>query len=146
VAATVEQTQKAGAVITGLQDADFKKRKTAEAGDALVAFFAILAKKVFPKDAEALQARRVEMMLAAFFLRGELEKLPARPPGEAAAKGAVDEVAALDARALEKRMITEVGDAVLAFFTAFSKKVLGEVDDGAVQLMVLAFLLRRDLA
>jgi hypothetical protein len=144
--ATVEQTRKAAAGIADLQDADFKKRKSGEAGDVLVGFFAILAKKLFPQEQEVTQGKRVELMLAAWFLRGDLEQLPVKPPDEAAAKKAVDKVAALKGDALDKRMTAEVGDAVLAFFSAFAKKVMGKVDDRDVQLMVLAFLLRRELA
>jgi hypothetical protein len=144
--ATIEQTRTAAAGITAMQDADFKRRKSGEAGDALIAFFAILAKKLFPQEQEGTQGKRVELMLAAYFLRGELEKLPMKAPDEAKAKLAVDKVTQLNRAGLEKRMMGEVGDAVMAFFSAFSKKVMGKVDDKNVQLMVLAYLLRRDLA
>jgi len=144
--ANVEQTRSAAAVIAGMQDADFKKRKSGEAGDVLVGFFSILARKLFPKEQESPTAKRVELMLAAYFMRGELEKLGVKPPDEATAKKAVDKVAALNGPALDARITGEIGDAVLAFFSAFSKKVMGKHDDKNVQLMVLAYLLRGELA
>jgi hypothetical protein len=143
--ANAEQTKTAAAGIIEMQDADFKKRKSGEAGDVLVAFFSILARKVFPQEQETPTARRVELMLAAYFLRGELEKTKATPPAEALAKTAVEKVGALDGAALDQRIKAEIGDAVLAFFAAFSKKVMGKHDDRNVQLMVLAYLLRGDL-
>lgn len=149
-APTLEQTRAAASGIHSMAEADFKRRRTAEAGDALVAFFVILAKKLFPNDREPQTAARVELMLGAYFLRGDVEQQAVKPPSEAAAKKVIDSLASLDGAALEKRMGDEVGDAVLAFFSAFATKVLGPLDAEAraqtVQLMVLAYLARPQLA
>lgn len=144
-APTAEQARAAASGIIDMADAELKRRRSAEAGDVMVAFFAILARKLFPQEQETPTAKRVELMLAAWLLRGDLEKTKIAPPQEAAAKKAVDAVAALNGAALDQRIVAEIGDAVLAFFSAFSKKVMGKVDDRNVQLMVLAYLLRGDL-
>jgi len=149
-APTLEQTRAAASGIHSMAEADFKRRRSAEAGDALVAFFVILAKKLFPQDKEQATAARVELMLGAYFLRGDVDQSAAKAPGEAAAKKVIDSLAGLDGAALDQRMTDEVGDAVLAFFSAFATKVLGPLDDDAraktVQLMVLAYLARPQLA
>jgi hypothetical protein len=148
-APTLDQTRTAASGIHSMAEADFVKRRSAEAGDALVAFFVILAKKLFPKDKEPLTAARVELMLAAYFLRGEVDHKAAKPPSEAAAKKAIDLVSSLDGAALDQRITDEIGDAVLAFFSAFSGKVIPGIDPDSraktVQLMVLAYLARREL-
>lgn len=148
-APTLEQTRAAASGIHAMADADFARRRSAEAGDALVAFFVILARKLFSAEKENVVATRVELMLAAWFLRGEVDGLAASPPDEAKAKKAVDAVAALDGVALDARIGNEVGDSVMAFFSAFANKVTPDTDPlrraKTVQLMVLAYLLRGDL-
>jgi hypothetical protein len=87
-------------------------------------------------------------MVAAYLLRGDLEGARGKPPAEAQAKKAIERVSALGAKALDQRITDELGDAVVAFFSAFSRKVINETDDDrakTVQLMVLAYLARRDL-
>jgi hypothetical protein len=142
---TVEQIRAAGTKLLELQDADFKRRQRAEAGDALVALFVVLATKLAPKDADEQRARRVEMMVAAYFLRGDLDGKKIAAPDEKKARMAVDGVAGLNGAALDKRISLEVGDAAMAFFSAFVNKVTGAAEAESVQLMVLAFLLRKDL-
>lgn len=148
-APTLEQTRAAGSAIHTMAEADFKRRRSAEAGDALVAFFVILAKQLFPKDAEADITARVELMLAAYFVRGDVEHSKVKAPSEAAAKKAIGRVSSLDGNALDRRITEEVGDAMLAFFNAFSMKVLPKLEPQSraksVQLMVLAYLARREL-
>ncbi len=148
-APTLEQTRAAASGIHSMAEADFKRRRSAEAGDTLVAFFVILAKKLFPQDVEQQTALRVELMLGAYFLRGEVDHSAAKPPAEAAAKKVIDSLAVLDGAALGQRMTDEVGDAVLAFFSAFATKVMGRLDPDSraktVQLMVLAYLARPQL-
>ena len=148
-APTLDQTRAAASGIHSMAEADFKRRRSAEAGDALVAFFVILAKKLFPRDAETDTATRVELMLGAYFLRGDVDKTAVKPPSEATAKKAIDEVSSLDGPALDQRITDEVGDAMLAFFNAFSMKVMPRLEAEAraktVQLMVLAYLARREL-
>src|SRR6185436_12580612 len=146
-APTLEQTRAAASGIHSMANEDFARRKRDEAGDALTAFFVVLARKLFPKDVEESIAARVEAMLAAYFLRGEVEHSKSKPPSEAAAKKAVEAVASLDGAALNRRITDEVGDAMLAFFSAFSNKVLPHETDAErkakqVQLMVLAYLSR----
>ncbi len=102
--------------------------------------------KVAPKDTDEERARRVEMMVAAYFLRGDLDGKKIAAPDEKQARKAVDGVAALNGAALDKRISAEVGDAAMAFFSAFVNKVTGKAEPESVQLMVLAFLLRKDLA
>ena len=150
-APTLEQTRAAASGIHSMAEEDFARRRREEAGDALTAFFVVLAKKLFPKDVEEAIAARVETMLAAYFLRGEVEGAKGKPPSEAAAKKAVEHVASLDGAALNQRIDDEIGDAMLAFFSAFSKKVLPLETDGMrvamqVQLMVLAYLARKHLS
>lgn len=147
---TLEQTRAAGLSLSAMPQSKFDERRHAEAGDALVAFFVILAKKLFPKATEAQTAQRVELMLAAYFLRGDLEKKKLAAPAEAKAKKAVESVATLSGAALEQRMTAEVGDSVLAFLNAFSIKVTQARDDatraGNVHLMLLAYLVRGALS
>jgi len=150
-APTLEQTRAAASGIHSMANEDFARRKKEEAGDALTAFFVILARKLFPKDVEEAIAARVETMLAAYFLRGEVEGQKGKPPAEAAAKKAIDAVSALDGKALDQRITDEIGDAMLAFFSAFSKKVMPHETDAErkakqVQLMVLAYLARKQLS
>ena len=49
---TLEQTRAAGLSLSAMPQSKFDERRHAEAGDALVAFFVILAKKLFPKATE----------------------------------------------------------------------------------------------
>jgi len=63
----------------------------------------ILAKKLFPTDKEAATATRVELMIAAYLLRSDVEGKKGKAPAEGAAKKAIEKVAALDAKALDKR-------------------------------------------
>ena len=148
-APTLDQTRAAASGIHSMAEADFAKRRSSEAGDALVALFVVLAKKLFPKDKEPQTAARVELMLGAYFLRGEVDHKAAKPPAEAAARKVIDQVAALDGPTLDQRITDEVGDAVLAFFSAFATKAMPGLDPDAraktVQLMVLAYLARREL-
>ena len=148
-APTIEQTKVAAGAIASMGEADFLLRRRSEAGDTLIAYFVILARKLFAEDAAEQTAQRVEMMLASWFLRGEVEGKKAAPTDPAAAKKAVEKVAALDGAGLGQRMNAEVGDAILAFFTAFQHKTMPETDPDrrarAVQLMILAYLLRGDL-
>ena len=149
-APTLDETRAAASGIHSMAEADFKRRRSAEAGDALVAFFVILAKKLFPREQEAGIVARVELMLAAYFLRGDVDKTSVKPPAEAVAKKAIDRVSGLDGPALDRRITDEVGDAMMAFFNAFSMKVLPGLDADSraktVQLMVLAYLARRELS
>ena len=148
-APTLEQTRAAGSGLQAMAEADFERRRSAEAGDALVAFFVILAKQLFPRGAEADTTARVELMLAAYFLRGDVDQAKVKAPGEAAAKKAIERVSRLDGKALDQRIGAEIGDAMMAFFNAFSIKVMPKLEPEArvktVQLMVLAYLARREL-
>jgi hypothetical protein len=141
----LEQTRAAATHVMDMQDADFNRRKSAEAGDPLIAMFSILARKLYPTDSATVAGSRVEVMLAAYFLRGDLDNIAVKAPNEQQARKAIDAVAALDGATLTKRMNEDVGDAVMAFFSAFSKKVMGQTEAKTVQLMVLAYLLRKDL-
>jgi hypothetical protein len=148
-APTLDETRAAASGIHSMAEADFKRRRSAEAGDALVAFFVILAKKLFPREPEANIVARVELMLAAYFLRGDVDKTSVKAPSEAVARKAIDKVSGLDGAALDERISDEIGDAMMAFFNAFSMKVMPKLDSEArvktVQLMVLAYLARREL-
>jgi hypothetical protein len=149
-APTVEATRKAGAAVQTLSVPEINRRQSAEIGDPLMAFFAILARKLFPAEAESAIVGRVRMMMASWFLRGEIDHTPIAAPDEATARTAVDAVAGLDGRALDQRIEHEIGDVVMAYFSAFLNKVLPEKNPDArtkqVQLMIHAFLLRGDLA
>lgn len=148
-APTLEQTRAAASGIHAMGQADFAARKSQEAGDVLTAFFVILAQKLFPQDAERDTASRVELMLAAWFLRSDVQHQKLKAPSEAQAKKAVDKVSQLTAAQLDQAITAEVGDAMLAFFQAFARKVINETEDDrakTVQLMVLAYLARRELA
>jgi hypothetical protein len=149
VPASLEEARAAARGIHSMTDVEFRRRKTSEAGDPLVAFFVLLAQNLFPEDTEPQTSVRVELMLAAYFLRGDLAQKKGKPPPEAAAKAAVQKVASLGGAALNERITDEIGDPVLAFFGAFAKKLINEPDDErgrTVQLMVLAFLAGRELA
>lgn len=149
-APNVEATRKAAGTIQTLSVPEINRRQSAEIGDPLLAFFAILARKLFPAEAESAIVGRVRMMMASWFLRGEIERTPIAPPDEATARQAVDAVAGLDERALDQRIEHEIGDVVMAFFSAFLNKAMPEKNQDArtrqVQLMIHAYLLRGDLA
>lgn len=147
---TVDQTRAAAEKINALSPADFQTRKSQEAGDALMGFFVILAKKVFPKDPEPATVRRVQLMLASYFLRGELDTRKVSAPDEAKARKATDAVAALSGAVIDQRITQELGDPVLTYLRVFADKHMAEADpaalSGKVHLMVLAYLLRGVLA
>ena len=147
---TVDQTRAAAEKINHLTPADFQKRKTQEVGDALMGFFVILAKKRFPNDPENATVRRVQLMLASYFLRGEVDPRPVVAPDEAKARKATDAIASLDGASLDKRITDEVGEPVLTFFRVFADKHMAGTDAAAlsakVHLMVLAYLIRGALA
>ncbi len=147
---SAEATRKAAAAIQALAVTDINRRQSSEMGDPLVALFTVLARKVFPQDTESTTVTRVRLMMASWLLRGELEPTAVSPPNEATARKAVDAVANLHGANLDQRIGAEVGDVVLAFFSAFASNVMPEpgadVLSRKVQLMVLAYLLRGDLA
>lgn len=149
-APSIEATRKAAAAVQGMAAQEINRRQSAEMGDTLVALFTVLARKVFPSDAESTTVQRVRLMMAAWILRAELEPHKVSPPDEATARKAVDAVAVLNGAALDARIGSEVGDNVMAFFPALANRVMPEQGTaalaGKVHLMVLAYLLRGDLA
>ena len=147
---TVDQTRAAAEKVNTLSPADFQKRKSQEVGDALMGFFVILAKKLFPKDPETATVRRVQLMLASYFLRAELDARTVTAPDEAKAKKATDAVTSLSGAALDKRITEELGEPVLTYLRVFAERHMAESDPAAlsakVHLMVLAYLMRGVLA
>jgi hypothetical protein len=81
-------------------------------------------------------------------IHAKMRPMPA--PNEAAALAAVKVVQALSGPDLEKRVRAEIGDPLLAMFSLLAKNVNPDADDRAiarqVQLMILAYLVREELA
>jgi hypothetical protein len=146
----VNETRAAGAAVMAMSGDDIDRRQRQEIGDPLTAFFTILAQKMFPGEPESATVTRVRLMMASWFLRGQLEHTPIAPPDEAKAKAAVAAVAGLGGAALSERIDAEVGDVVMSYFSTFADRFMPENDPAAlpnkVHLMLLAYLLRGDLA
>jgi hypothetical protein len=149
-APSVADIKRAAARLQGLRGNELEVLQRDQVGDPLLAGFAVLARKVFPDDAEAATVRRVRLMVASYLLRGDVERTVVRAPTEPEALAAVQAVGALSGAALGERIDAELGHALVTWFSGFAAQLMPEGDPralpGKVHLMTLAWLARGELA